>query len=304
MLERAVVEIIKIALRSGIRGRTRLTMFLAGKFPELQSYPVRLSEGEQLFLDLRLVGTHDLLIGKSIEVAERNVMQAILKPGDVAYDIGAHIGFHTIHLSKLVGPGGTVIAFEPHPLLLPVLRKTLSELSNVKLFETALSNKSGSIQFYEAREASMSGFSDWGCGGIAVEVHAETLDHLFQRQKLPTPDFIKCDIEGAEVFCFEGAAEMLEVACPIILFEANMLAASSLGRSASDAIDFLRELKNPRYCFFEVEGDGLKEFSADETIFSVHNGYSNILALPAKRYPKVELGKMIRMINDSLHEGH
>ncbi len=41
------------------------------------------------------------------------VCQRLVKAGDVVLDIGANIGAHTLHLTRLVGPQGRVVAFEP-----------------------------------------------------------------------------------------------------------------------------------------------------------------------------------------------
>src|SRR5438552_3659495 len=97
-------KVIRAILRSRLRGRTRLTLLLAGWHRSLQKVPLALPGGRILYLDLRIGSTHGFLIGSAWEVAEQEVMRHIVLPGDIAFDVGAHLGAHTVLLSQLVGP--------------------------------------------------------------------------------------------------------------------------------------------------------------------------------------------------------
>ena len=72
-----------------------------------------------------------------------DVMQRTIKPGDTVLDVGANIGFHTIHCSRWVGPNGTVMAFEPDPANVALLEHNLERNScqNVQVHAVALSNQ-------------------------------------------------------------------------------------------------------------------------------------------------------------------
>ena len=76
----------------------------------------RLTNGQILHLITDLA---DSMVGEAIrrsgcwEPTETALMQTLVAPGDIAADIGAHVGYFTVLLSKCVGPTGRVVAFEP-----------------------------------------------------------------------------------------------------------------------------------------------------------------------------------------------
>jgi FkbM family methyltransferase len=115
-----------------------------------------------------------------------------LRPGDVAYDIGANAGFFTLLMSRLVGPSGHVHAFEPLPLNVARLRRHLriNNIANVTVHPVAVSDKTGVAKFCSYAHSAIGHIS--GDGTLAVECVA--LDDL----DLPLPRAIKIDIEGGE----------------------------------------------------------------------------------------------------------
>lgn len=136
----------------------------------------------------------------------------VVKPGAVVYDVGAHFGYYTVLGSRLAGPKGQVIAFEPSPANLLKLRKhiAINDCSNVRLLELAVSDHLGTARF-ETRTGS-------GVGHLAsdgpLEVQLTTVDTIAQQHPLPT--VMKIDVEGAEVGVLEGARQTLERAHPTI----------------------------------------------------------------------------------------
>ncbi len=81
------------------------------------------------------------------EVVE--VVRQYVKPGMTALDIGAQSGYFSLLLSKLVGPGGNVIAFEPLPANFRVLEENvhLNGLTNVTVRREAVAEHSGEMSF-------------------------------------------------------------------------------------------------------------------------------------------------------------
>jgi hypothetical protein len=71
-------------------------------------------------------GTHGCWLG-SYEQAKQILMETLVQPGGVAYDIGANAGFFTLLFSRLVGESGSVVAFEPLPANLRFLRQHLAK---------------------------------------------------------------------------------------------------------------------------------------------------------------------------------
>jgi hypothetical protein len=123
----------------------------------------------------------------------------------------------------------------------------------------------------------MSGLSNWTENSRKIICQTNTLDELLAEENR-IPDFIKCDIEGAELLCFRGANKTLDrEQAPILLFEANE-AAQALGFEISDAFNFLKNLTKPNYSFFEIHPDG-----ALHKIDSLRYQRSNILAVPQSK---------------------
>lgn len=276
-----LTKFLSFYLRSGIRGRYLLIKFLSTRLKSLQCVPFKTPNGT-IFLDLRISSSLFILAQPQSQTGEDRAMHAAVKAGDVVYDIGAHLGLYTIVLSQLVGVNGKVFAFEPNPELLPSLRKTLSPLTNVTLFEVALSDSPGDARLFIPNDASMGSLRDW-TDGIVGPVHkvscqTQSIDVLIEDGMLEVPQFIKCDVEGAELSVFRGGAKMLSRADgPIILFEANRKAAGAFGLSTAEYFRFLESIGDPDYSFFEISPSGIKPV-LDTTV-----EYANIIAVPKSR---------------------
>ena len=153
------------------------------------------------------------------EPATTRVVVALLRPGDVAVDVGAHWGYFTLLAATLCEGSGRVFAFEPHPRNYELLRKNISAngLTNVVALQKAVANHTGTAKLFQAR--STSGHSlcgipfDWASaedsanGGMTVETVA--LDDFFA-QTSAEPRLIKMDIEGAEPLALAGMQRLIE----------------------------------------------------------------------------------------------
>lgn len=133
------------------------------------------------------------------------------KPGDCVFDIGAHCGVSTYFFSKLVGPTGRVIAFEPDTVNLPLLLRNIERhrLTNVTLVDAAVARTTGRAAFYRegALGSCLSRCSPRGTTGTVETVGTISLADAFFRWGVP--DLCKIDIEGAEVEVIAAAAELL-----------------------------------------------------------------------------------------------
>lgn len=137
-----------------------------------------------------------------------------VKPGTTVIDAGAHIGVHTIPLSRLVGKGGRVYAFEPqrkiHRELVFNLR--LNEIDNVVPLRYALGHTTG-ITEMDPPVAGNEGATAVGRGGDRVEMR--TLDSF----GLHNVSLIKIDVEHLEDYVLEGAQLTISRYRPVILIE-------------------------------------------------------------------------------------
>ena len=130
-------------------------------------------------------------------------LQTFLYPGAVFLDIGANVGIYTLVASRIVGPLGRVIAFEPSAQSFPLLQQNiaLNSLTNVRAFPLALSEKRGRVRLYHAPCSSGNSLGKRPrFRGSFEEVVAESLDYVLQGIPVESVDVIKMDAQGAEEF--------------------------------------------------------------------------------------------------------
>jgi FkbM family methyltransferase len=130
-----------------------------------------------------------------------------LRPGDVFLDLGAYVGPFTLLASRLVGPEGRVVAFEPDPVTRALLERNLAAngASNVIVAPYAVGDRDGRVSFV----ASGDSVGHVGSEGD-LEVEQVTLDGYCERQGL-TPTVAKVDIEGGEAAALSGSEAIRHV---------------------------------------------------------------------------------------------
>jgi FkbM family methyltransferase len=163
----------------------------------------------------------DSLAGYALGSAEPSVqlaLERIIRPGMTVFDIGANVGFFTVIAARLVGDGGTVVAFEPLPENVAAIHHNV-ELngfgSRVRVEQAAVGDSDGVASFV-VRE--MGGWGHVGAGG-SLAVQTVMLDARISAGQVPVPDLIKLDIEGGEVAALAGLRSTLADHRPVILVE-------------------------------------------------------------------------------------
>jgi FkbM family methyltransferase len=167
-------------------------------------------------LDLDL--TPSIIRNGEWEAHVEHAITRALRPGDIAVDIGANVGYHTLAMAAAVGSNGQVHAFEPSPDLLPLLRATIAVngLDWVYLYETAALDRAGTAKLASAPEHYGSGYvipdnssPDHGVAySIRVDVPAVTLDTALA-DRVANVDLIRMDIEGSEPLALRGAEGLI-----------------------------------------------------------------------------------------------
>jgi FkbM family methyltransferase len=206
-----------------------------------------LRSGARLFIDLS-----DHVIGLGIlrggyEQHELAFAKSVLREGDVAIDVGAHIGFFTIELAQAVGARGHVYAFEPLPSNAALLEQSIRENyyeSRVTLERAAVSDRSGTGTLHYAPQSLNTGGaflgdrSVEGLGALSsTDVRTVRLDDYKTRAPVR---LIKMDVEGAEPSVVAGARELIARDRPVIVSEVHP---EQLARvSSSSPSDYLHQL--------------------------------------------------------------
>jgi len=174
----------------------------------------------------------EAIVSGRYERAVLDVIEALLQPGDVCYDIGGHYGYYTLSLANLC-PQGVVHTFEPVREHADRIREaaTRSSLHHVTVHAEAVAGKVGSMDLQiagEGNDDSMAYLEDYG--GVDTPAAREhypafsrrtvattTLDQI--SQQLPAPRFIKIDAEGAEAAIVEAGRTLLKQTRPRLLIE-------------------------------------------------------------------------------------
>lgn len=176
---------------------------------------------------MMLYNTNDTYIGRSLETygeyseLETVIFDQIIQPGQLAIEVGANIGAHTLFLSQKVGSDGLVLAFEPQRIIYQMLcgNLALNSITNVFCWNTAVGAESGDLALPALDYSKENNF-----GGIELgqsldgeTVSVVTIDDL----RLPRCDFIKIDVEGMEESVLRGAAETIKQFKPILYVECD-----------------------------------------------------------------------------------
>jgi FkbM family methyltransferase len=167
-------------------------------------------------------------LGYLLGTAEPHLQRAIRRfvaPGDTVYDIGANIGYVSLSLAKQVGPQGRVFAFEPVPMNIQRCRTNIeiNKLKNVQLLEFAASNAHGEAVIRMTDNLSMASLVWHQEDSSATQLVIKTvaLDELVDRGELPSPTFVKIDVEGGEAGVLQGMFRTITAPKPVLFIECS-----------------------------------------------------------------------------------
>ena len=257
------------------RGGFPLVRTTAALFPALRRWPIELKlvpgvtvQGdlrESVWYALWKYGCYPHQMGEDLLVS------SFLRPGDVAWDVGANIGYTALLYSYLVGASGTVVAFEPGPKAYGFLQQSTSGVANVETVNLAVSDGPGELWFMEEHRLDRSAVVPADSPAATTCVAADSLDSFASRTDgCPAPTFIKIDVEGHEDSVFRGAAKTIATHRPIIEFEA--LSSDELKVSKGH----LAQFGGGEYTVYQMTHEG-KLAESGPTRVTTHT--SNFLAL-------------------------
>lgn len=159
---------------------------------------------------------------------EESFLETLTLEGQTVFDVGGYEGIFTLFFARKVGPAGGVVTFEPNPRnhARIVENVRLNGFGHVRVLQLALGatpgraalvfpsdeTARGSLEHHIADEIRKEKHVD------AVEVDVDTIDRQIAAG-LPTPDFVKLDVEGLERDVLEGMGALLQRAHPTLYIE-------------------------------------------------------------------------------------
>lgn len=206
------------------------------------------------------------------EQEELKMISRFVKNDYKILDIGANIGWYSINLARMV-PKGLVFAFEPIPKTFNYLKNNimLNGIKNVKIYKMGFSDKRDVLQFYfDPKLGGATSLRNLHEDRIKIKVKCNVfrLDEYYPKLKSRI-DFIKCDVEGAELLVVKGGINTIIRNKPIIFLEMLRKWSAKFNYHPDEIINLLK--KFGYLCFFAKNSrlriiDGIDE-STEETNF-------------------------------------
>lgn len=203
------------------------------------------------------------------EPEETRLMDLLAAKASCILDVGANIGWYTVRFAKRL-PEAHVYAFEPLPTSHAYLQRNVAANGvgeRVTTFNYGLSDSNGVVEFFISPE----NCTNASMLNVAAAQDAKpltcptlTLDQWVANQKV-SPDFIKCDVEGAELLVFRGGHTTLSTLRPVVFAELLRKWSHPFGYHPNDMIAFFADLG---YGCFAVGAQGVRRLAevTDDTV--------------------------------------
>ncbi len=194
--------------------------------------------GSQLFLAPEILQAwREMAEGTYDDFLLQAIRASLDLTGRICWDLGAHFGYHSAAFAALAGPTGRVIAFEPNPANVERMKLNLSHnpalAERIELMPVAVGARVETMRFIASTdlEGAFSSGSHLagadtphhGYGAFGrfeeTEVGVTTIDDLVFKQKVPMPDLMKIDVEGAETMVLQGGTEFFRQHRPLLALE-------------------------------------------------------------------------------------
>ena len=184
-----------------------------------------------------------------------DLLNKIVKPGDVFLDLGANIGYFSLLVATNF-PSVKVISFEPVQELFQNMNDNISlnSIKNISTVHAAVGETSEEKELFVAApdNLGMSSFYQPGnYSGKTERVKVVTIDDWFKTSGLSKMDVIKLDIEGSELAALKGMKEILQKQKPILIVEVNPETLSMFNLKPSDIYDYLKQLNFEGFLILE-----------------------------------------------------
>jgi FkbM family methyltransferase len=207
----------------------------------------------------------------------------LIRPGMTVLDVGAHHGLYSLLMARRTGQTGRVVSFEPSSRERSRLVRhvQLNGFANVRVMPCALGSETGEAELFL-----LDGIHDWGNSlkppslgqfSRTERVQVRRLDDVLSEMAIAHVDFIKVDVEGAELSFLRGASETLaKTPRAAILAEVQDARTQPWGYRAREIIRFLTQMN---YEWFALSAAGsLMPVPLEQDSYD-----ANLVALPRER---------------------
>ncbi len=248
----------------GTVGNHWLVRRIAGDLP--QHCWARVGRGQAILVPTGDYVGRALTLSGDLDRKISRTFERFARSGDLLLDIGANLGLHTLQASRIAGPSGRVLSFEPNPNMTALLRQSLekNDCRNVTLHQCGLGSEETTLDLHvpldHAGRGSLLEPNSKQDPLTRISVPVKTLDSLLAGEGSRV-GLVKMDVEGFESEVLRGAAELLSNSPPHgWIFESHNLS-KGLRSEPSAAI-----LLEAGYRLFFIVGRGMRvsQLPADE----------------------------------------
>ena len=215
------------------------------------------------------------LLTRTYEADTVELVRKMTRPGMIALDIGANVGYYTRLLSTLVGSYGHVLAFEPNPHIFTLLRQNTGKLNNVGLIQMAVGYIDGQATLYDSLSESGGASLRYDAREVAdlrnvhrgqalaprivedlptatYSVKTTSVDSYLSERRMSELNIVKIDIEGAELDALRGMEQIVQRSKQITMFiELNP---RTLRQFDSDPLELWSKLRDMNFEITAING--------------------------------------------------
>ena len=197
------------------------------------------------------------------EKVDSDMILSLIESDYHIFDIGANIGWYSLNIAKLY-PNAKISSFEPIPSTFQGLKRNIeiNDVQNIQIYNCGFSDEEKSLIFYLQPESSVSASSaniTDSSNALEVVCNVKRLDDFVKEKMDCKIDFIKCDVEGAELFVYLGGIESIQFNLPIIFTEMLRKWSAKFNYHPNEIINLLSGVG---YRCFAARGNHLIEISS------------------------------------------
>jgi len=257
--------------------------------------------GSMMQLDLREVVSQQIFLTGAFEPDVVWFLTCVVDSGASVIDAGAHIGFFSLALGKLVGPNGRVDSFEPTPATKLVLDTNIrnSAMTNIMAHGVALWKDPGIVRIHDFGPA-YSAYNSVTAPRLPAEVQpvstsvltvpAVSIDSFVDSSKI-LPTVVKLDVESSEYEVIAGMRNTLATHKPIIAIEIGDFE----GSNTVSSYELTSLLLDSNYNLYSINNCRLSPFAHEERTYD----YANLIAVHCDRAEEVlaRTGSSVDLLN-------